>query len=112
MERQLKAETQELFALAEQEDQAVIPDGVNLPEEIHRREDRLVVMAAAKAKFAERAQARYEKEKVPWHHQIGDGISAVLIARPAPGTRGMERCLSSVEYKTYGRIAPVGQENE
>ncbi|MBN6743369.1 IS5/IS1182 family transposase, partial [Acidithiobacillus sp. MC6.1] len=61
MERQLKAEVQELFVLAEQADQAVIPDGVNLPEEIRRREDRLAVMAAAKAKIAERAQARYEK---------------------------------------------------
>ena len=46
MERQLKAEVQELFALAEQADQAAIPDGVNLPEEIRRREDRLAVMAA------------------------------------------------------------------
>ena len=42
----MKAEVQELFALAEQADQAAIPDGVNLPEEIRRREDRLAVMAA------------------------------------------------------------------
>ena len=63
MERHLKAEVQELFALAEQADQAGIPEGVNLPEEIQRRADRLAVMAAAKAKIAERAQARYAKEK-------------------------------------------------
>ncbi len=63
MERHLKAEVQELFALAEQADQPGIPEGVNLPEEIQRREDRLAVMAAAKARIAERAQARYAKEK-------------------------------------------------
>ncbi|WP_291523703.1 IS1182 family transposase [Acidithiobacillus sp.] len=63
MERQLKAEVQELFALAEQADQSAIPDGVNLPEEISRRKDRLAVMADAKSKIAARAQARYEREK-------------------------------------------------
>lgn len=70
MERQLKAEVQELFALAEQADQAVLPEGVNLPEEIQRREDRLAVMAAAKAKIAERAQARYEKEKAAYDEKM------------------------------------------
>ena len=42
---QLKAEVQELLALAEHADQADIPDGVKLPEEIKRREDRLKRMA-------------------------------------------------------------------
>jgi transposase len=70
MERQMKAEVQELFALAEQADQAVIPDGVNLPEEIRRRENRLAVMAAAKAKIAERVQARYEKEKILYDEKM------------------------------------------
>ena len=41
LETQLKAEVQELLALAEQADQSDLPDGVNLPEEIKRREDRL-----------------------------------------------------------------------
>ena len=62
LEVQLKAEVQELLALAEQADQADIPDGVSLPEEIKRREDRLAVMAAAKAKIAARAAERYQRE--------------------------------------------------
>jgi hypothetical protein len=48
LETQLKAEVQELFALAESADQTNIPDGVSLPEEIKRREGRLAIMAAAK----------------------------------------------------------------
>src|ERR1035437_2368585 len=52
LEVQLKAEVQELLALAESADQANIPDGVSLPAEIKRREDRLAAMAAAKAKVA------------------------------------------------------------
>ena len=41
IEAQLKREVKELFALAESADRANIPDGVSLPEEIKRREDRL-----------------------------------------------------------------------
>ncbi|MBW8066078.1 MAG: DUF927 domain-containing protein, partial [Ferrovum sp.] len=47
----------ELLALAEREDQADLPDGINLPEEIKRREDRLKAMADAKAKIEARAAA-------------------------------------------------------
>ena len=70
MERQLKAEVQELFALAEQAGQSAIPDGVNLPEEISRRKDRLAVMADAKSKIAARAQARYEREKILYDEKM------------------------------------------
>ncbi len=63
LEGQLQTEVQELLALAEQADQADIPDGVNLPNEIKRREDRLKAMEEAKAKIEARAQQRYDREK-------------------------------------------------
>ncbi|MGB7903401.1 MAG: IS1182 family transposase [Steroidobacteraceae bacterium] len=66
LEVQLKAEVQELLALAEQADQADIPDGVRLPEEIKRREDRLAAMVLAKAKIAARAEERYQREKAEY----------------------------------------------
>ncbi len=56
LEIQLKAEVQELLALAENTDQADVPDGVDLPAEIRRREDRLAAMAEAKAKMGFEAQ--------------------------------------------------------
>ena len=62
LEVQLKAEVAELFVLAESADQANVPDGVSLPEEIKRREDRLAVMAVAKTKIAARAAERHERE--------------------------------------------------
>jgi len=62
-EAQFKAEVQELFALAEQADQADVPDGVRLPEEIKHRADRLAAMAVAKAKMAARAEERYQREQ-------------------------------------------------
>jgi hypothetical protein len=61
---------QELLALAEQADQANIPDGVSLPEEIKRREDRLAAMAEAKIKIAARATERYNREKAQFDEKM------------------------------------------
>ena len=70
IEGQLRGEVQELLALAEQADRADIPDGVNLPEELKRREDRLKVMAEAKAKIEARANERYAQEKARYDERM------------------------------------------
>jgi hypothetical protein len=70
LEVQLKAEVQELLALAEHADQANLPDGVSLPAELKRREDRLQAMAAAKAKIAARAEERYQREKADYDQKM------------------------------------------
>jgi transposase len=70
-EAQLKAEVQELLALAEQADTANIPDGMSLPKELKLREDRLAAMATAKAKIAARAAERYAREKAEFDDKIG-----------------------------------------
>jgi len=62
IEAHLKAEVQELLALAEAADQSSVPDGVSLPDEIKRREDRLAAIGVAKAKIEARAKERYEQE--------------------------------------------------
>lgn len=70
LEVHLKAEVQELLALAEQADCANVPDGVSLPEELKRREDRLVVMADARRKIAVRAEERYQREKAEYDEKM------------------------------------------
>ena len=70
IEAQLKAEVQELLALAEKADEAEIPDGVKLPDEIKRREDRLAAIAAAKAKIEARAQERFEREQAKYEAKV------------------------------------------
>jgi len=70
LEDQLKAEVQELLALAEAADTANIPDGMSLPKELKLREDRLAAMAAAKAKIAARAQERYAREKAEFDEKM------------------------------------------
>ncbi len=62
LEAQLKAEVQTLLTKAAQADNTVNDDGMDIPEEIERREDRLHAIAQAKQKIEERSKVRYEKE--------------------------------------------------
>ena len=66
LEPQLKEEVAKLLALAEAADNEKIPGGMNLPEEIARREDRLQAIAQAKAKIEVRAGERYEREQTEY----------------------------------------------
>jgi transposase len=63
IEAQLKAEVAELLARAEAADQADVPDGMSIPDELARREERLAKLAVARAKIEARAKERYEREK-------------------------------------------------
>jgi Transposase DDE domain len=62
IEAQLKAEVAELLAKAEAADQTDIPDGMSIPEELARREDRLKQLAVARAKIEARAKERHARE--------------------------------------------------
>lgn len=63
IEAQLRQEVQTLLALAETSDGAGVPDGMDVPAEIARREDRLAAIAHAKAKIAQRAAERHQAEQ-------------------------------------------------
>jgi transposase len=63
IEAQLKAEVAALMALAEAADQADLPDGMSVPQELARREDRLARIAEAKAKIEARAKERFAREQ-------------------------------------------------
>ena len=63
IEARLRQEVQALLAAAEAADSTPLPDGLDVPAEIARREERLKRMAEAKAKIEERAKERYETER-------------------------------------------------
>ena len=63
IEAQLREEVQGLLALGEQADRANVPDGLDVPAEIARRESRLAALAQAKAKIEERARERHALER-------------------------------------------------
>lgn len=87
IEAQLGAEVKELVALAEATDQSSVPDGVKLPEEIARREDRLKAIAAAKAKIEARAQERFEREQAEYEAKLAARTAKEKAKGKKPGGR-------------------------
>lgn len=63
VEAQLKAEVEQLLRLAEQADRRDVPDGMDVPAEIARREARLAAIREAKAQIEARAQERLAAEQ-------------------------------------------------
>jgi len=62
LEKPLKAEVEALLRQAEAADQADLPDGLAIPEELARREERLAAIARAKAEIEPRAVNRQAEE--------------------------------------------------
>jgi transposase len=114
LETRFKAEVQELLALAEQADKVNVPDGMNLPEELKRREDRLALMAVAKAKLAARAEERYAREKAEYDQKMANRAAREKAAgrklggkppvAPEPGPRSSDQINLTDEES---RIMPV-----
>ena len=63
IEAQLQAEVKELLARAEAADQEPLPEGLSIPEELSRREERLAAIQEAKAQIEARATQRDAHEK-------------------------------------------------
>lgn len=68
LEEQLKAEVAELLKKAESADQ--VPEGMNIPEELTRREERLKAIAEAKAEIERRAKERHTIERAAYEKKI------------------------------------------
>ena len=70
IEQQLKAEVKALTAQAEAADQTPVNEGMDIPEEIARREERLKVLAAAKEKIEARARERLAREQAEYQQRM------------------------------------------
>ena len=70
LEKQLKEEVAKLLALAEAADNEKIPNCMNLPDEIARREDRLRAIAVARGKIEARAAERFEHENAEYQAKV------------------------------------------
>ena len=60
LQSQLEAEVETLLKKAQEADNSKSDDGLNIPEELERREDRLAVIKEAKEKIEARAKERYD----------------------------------------------------
>lgn len=70
LEEQLMAEVSELLKKAESADQTAIPDGINIPEELARREERLKAITEAKTEIERRAKERHVVEQEAYETKL------------------------------------------
>jgi transposase len=90
IEKQLKKEVQQLLRLAEQADEADIPDGMSIPEELERRELRLAAIAEAKRRIEARAEERFEREQVEQQAKLAARAEQEKLTGKKPGGRPPE----------------------
>lgn len=115
IEAQLQGEVQELLRLAETADQADVPEGMSVPEELARREERLAGIAEAKATLEARAAERYAREQAAYEQKLADRAAqeertgrqpgGTPPAAPTPGPRPKDQVnLTDAD----SRVMPTG----
>ena len=85
IEAQLKTEVAQLMAMAEAADKSNVPDGMSLPEELARRQDRLRQLAIARTKIKARAKERFEHEAAEHAAKIAAREEKIAITGKKPG---------------------------
>lgn len=69
---QLELEVQQLLAKAEQADATPLQDGLTIPEEITRRQERKAALAQARAEIEARAHARYTAQLAQHEQKLAE----------------------------------------
>lgn len=87
LESRLRQEVDELFKMAEQTDQAELPEGLSIADEIAFREQRLANLGQAKAVLEARAQERYELEQAEYEAQVRERERKAQEKGRKPGGR-------------------------
>jgi hypothetical protein len=85
IEAQLKQEVMDLLAKAEAADQADVPDGMSIPDELARRKDRLAKLAEARAKIEARAKERFEREQAEYEAKLAAREAKAAATGRKPG---------------------------
>jgi transposase len=90
IEAQLKAEVADLMAKAEAADQADLPDGMSIPDELARREARLAKLAEARAKLEVRARERFVVEQAEYQAKLAAREAKAKESGKKPGGKPPE----------------------
>jgi transposase len=94
MSAQLELEVQQLLAKAEAADATPLQEGLTIPEEITRRQERKAALARARAEIEARAQARYTAQLAEYKEKMaeraakkerGEKVGAHTPQPPTPG---------------------------
>ncbi len=90
IEAQLKAEVADLMAKAEAADTANALDGLSIPEELARREERLRKIAEARAKIEARAKERHARELAEHEAKLAARAAKTAATGKKPGGKPPE----------------------
>lgn len=82
--RQLELEVEQLVAKAEQADATPLQDGLTIPEEITRRQQRKAALERARAEIEARAHARYAAQLADHERKMAERLAAGQKSRGKP----------------------------
>jgi transposase len=85
IEAQLQAEVADLMAKAEAADKADIPDGMSMPDELARREERLEKVAQARKKIEAHARERHAREQAEHEAKLAARQAKIAATGKKPG---------------------------
>jgi transposase len=86
LEQRLKEEVARLMAMAEAADTTEVPDGMDIPAELTRRDQRLKAIGEAKAQLEARAAERYTAEQAAYEAKKAEREAKVqATGRPPKG---------------------------
>lgn len=101
LEKQLQEEVEELLRLAEEADHSSLPEEMDIPEELKRREQRLAVIEKAKKEIEARARERFECEQEDYEEKVarrrayedttGNKARGKEPTPPTPGPRSKDQ---------------------
>jgi hypothetical protein len=83
----LQADVADLMVKAEAADQAAAPDGMSIPEELARREQRLAAIARAKATIEARAKERHVRDQAEHDAKLAQRAAKTAATGKKPGGR-------------------------
>jgi hypothetical protein len=91
----------DLLARAEVADQTNISDGMSIPDELARREDRLGMLTAARAKIEARAEERFPRE-------LAEHEAKLRRWRRRPRSRAKNQAANHLRLRSRGRLLRIG----
>lgn len=87
LEEQLRQEVAELLQMAEEADNTPLPDDLDIPAELKRREARLATIAEAKEEIERRARGRHERERAAYEQKMAERKAREEESGRKPGGR-------------------------
>lgn len=116
LERRIKNEIERLLRMAEKADQADVPDGMDIPKELARRETRLQAIAEAKERIRAREQQRVATEQATHDQRMAartareQAIEKQALGRkPKRPSRAMDPKAQVNLTDEESRIMPTGE---